>query len=172
MARFEQMFVAVNRALVGLLLAAIFALVLTNVVLRYGFGSSLSWSEEVARFLMVAGAYFGAGLALREGRLVAIDIFVDALPSRIGHALRIAIAVLVIAFVVALIWYGVKFAQFGWNKETMATQISRGIPYMAIPIGAGFFLIHALFFFHRFVARDFEHLDDLAVTDGDEETGR
>jgi len=154
--RFEKAFVAANKAVVGLLLAAIFAIVFVNVVMRYGFGRSLSWGDEIARFLMVAGAYFGAGLALREGRLVSIDLFQDFLSPRARVALRYAIAALMLVFMVIVIWLGVQFAAFGWNKTTMATNMPRGIPYLAIPLGAAVFSIHMLLFLKRFVRSEFE----------------
>ena len=154
--RFERIFLVVNRAAVASILAAIFLIVFTNVVLRYGFGWSFSWGEETARYLMVAGAYLGAGLALRENRLVAIDLFVDLLPAALRLFVRYGVAVLMIVFMVALVWVGIRFAMFGANKETMATQISRAIPYSAIPIGAALFVIHSLFFIKRFVARDYD----------------
>lgn len=72
MSRAEAMFLAVHRVLVALVLAAVFAIVFMNVVGRYGFGHSFAWVEEAARHLMILGAFAGAGLALREGRLVAI----------------------------------------------------------------------------------------------------
>lgn len=156
MNRAERIFVAVNKAIVGLLLAAVFLIIFTNVVMRYGFGTSLAWGEETARFLMIAGAYFGAGLALREGRLVAIEVFQDRLPPVLRRALRYGIAALMIVFMGLVVWFGIQFAQFGWNKETMATQISRGIPYAAIPLGAAVFVVHALLFIGRFVRGDFE----------------
>jgi TRAP-type C4-dicarboxylate transport system permease small subunit len=161
--RFERAFVAANKAVVGLMLAAIFAIVFVNVVMRYGFGQSLSWGEEVARFLMVAGAYFGAGLALREGRLVSIDLFHDLLPEHARHVVRFAIVGLMLVFMVAVVWLGIRFAAFGWNKTTMATSIPRGIPYLAIPIGAGLFIIHTLLFARRFVRSEFE------ADDGDDD---
>ncbi|SLN10046.1 2,3-diketo-L-gulonate TRAP transporter small permease protein YiaM [Roseivivax jejudonensis] len=152
---FDRYLTALNKALVALLLAATFAVVIVNVVMRYGFGTSFAWGEEVARFLMIAGAFFGAGIALREGRLVAITVLQDVLPGMARKGLRTAIAVLMLAFMGALVWYGVAFVQFGWNKETMATQIPRGVPYLAVPIGAALFILHLLLFFRSFVRGDF-----------------
>ena len=156
MDRFEQIFVAVNRAVVGGVLATGFAIVFANVVMRYGFGRSFSWAEEVAGFLMVAGAYLGAGLALREGRLVSIDLFIEMLPERARIAARYAIAILMILFMAAIVWIGIRFAAFGYNKETMATQISRAIPYSVIPIGAAIFIVHTLLFMRRFARCEFQ----------------
>lgn len=156
MERLERWVVLINQVTISLLLAAVFLIVFINVVMRYGFGQSLAWGEETARFLMVAGTYLGAGLALREGRLVAIEVLQERLPRPLRVALRYAIAGLMILFMAAVVWFGIQFTAFGWNKETMATQISRGIPYMAIPLGAGLFVVHGLFFLRRFVRGEYQ----------------
>ena len=87
MDRFENTLVAVNRGVVAATLAVIFTIVFANVIGRYLFGSSFAWVEETARHLMVLGAFCGAGLALREGRLVAISALADMLPAGYGRAL-------------------------------------------------------------------------------------
>ena len=47
-------------------------LVFGNVVLRYGFNSGITVSEEVSRWLFIWGTFMGAIVALREhGRLQA-----------------------------------------------------------------------------------------------------
>ncbi|UCE30541.1 MAG: TRAP transporter small permease [Burkholderiales bacterium] len=172
MERFERAFVTLNRGVVGLILAAVFAIVFVNVVLRYGFGRSLSWGEESARFLMVAGAYLGAGLALREGRLVAINALIERLPDALRLAMRYAIAALMIVFMLAVVWIGLRFAVFGADKLTMATEISRAIPYSAIPIGAAVFVVHGLLFLRRFVHMEFEGDDAVAGAAPVDESGR
>lgn len=153
----EVWIVALNRALIAATLAAVFAIVFANVVGRYGFGASFAWVEEVARHLMILGAFCGAGLALREGRLVAITTFPDLLSPREARFLRWGIVIVMFAFMATMLWLGVRFVEFGWNKETMSTGISRGIPYLAIPIGCALFLIQLTFFAKRFVEQDFEY---------------
>ena len=155
MERLESMFVAANRALVALALAAVFTIVFINVVGRYVFGTSFAWVEEAARHLMILGAFCGAGLALREGRLVAIELIVDILPKPLGVAIRWGAVLLMLAFMGTMVWLGIQFVQFGWPKETMSTGVSRGIPYLAIPIGCSLFVIHLLLFARRYVAHAF-----------------
>ena len=160
--RFEELFVQANKVLIALMMMAMFAFVFTNVVTRYGFGFSIGWAEEVSRFLMIWVTFLGAGLALREGRHVAIDVLQDLLSERARRALRMALGVMILLFLALLVFYGIKFVIFGWNKETMVTQIPRGIPYLAVPLGAGFFAIHLLVIFRRFVDRDWDevHTDE------------
>ncbi|MET1416007.1 TRAP transporter small permease [Roseibium sp. HPY-6] len=156
MAQFERALIAVNRFLVAAALALVFLIVITNVIGRYLFGISLSWGEEVARFLMIFGVFAGAGLALRSGRLVEIDLFVAMLPKRLRKVIRWGSVVVMAAFMALIFWFGIQFVSFGWNKETMATGISRGIPYLAIPLGAALFLCHLAFACRKFVSGDFE----------------
>ncbi len=156
MKKVEIWMVAANRALVALLLAVVFVIVFINVVGRYGFGVSISWIEEAARHLMVLCAFSASGLALREGRLVAITTILTVLPIHLQRYLRWMIVFIMFAFMALLCWLGIEFVQFAWNKETMATGISRGIPYMAIPIGCLLFLVHLCFFAKRFTREEFE----------------
>ena len=156
MERLEYAFVAANRWFVALALAIVFIIVFMNVVGRYGFGHSFAWVEETARHLMILGAFAGAGLALREGRLVAITAVQSLLPAPLALGLRILTLLMMFGFMATMVWLGIKFVQFGWNKETMSTGIPRGIPYMSIPLGCALFLIHLLLFARRFLAEDFE----------------
>lgn len=157
----ETLFVRLNRLLVACALATVFVIVFANVIGRYGFGSSFAWVEEVARHLMILGAFSGAGLALREGRLVAITTVPDLLPETLARLLRWGIVIVMFGFMATMLWLGIQFVEFGWNKETMSTGISRGIPYLAIPIGCALFLIHLTFFAKRFVAQTFDFGLDL-----------
>ena len=168
--RLENGFVLVNRTIIGLMMLAMFGMVFTNVVTRYGFGFSIGWAEEVSSFLMIWVTYLGAGLALREGRHVAIDIFQDMLPDKLRRYARGAIAVLILLFFGFLTWYGIQFVIFGWSKETMVTQIPRGIPYLAIPIGAAMFALHLIFMLRAFVDKDWESID--GETEPEAEIGR
>jgi TRAP-type C4-dicarboxylate transport system permease small subunit len=80
--RFDRFFVRANRALIGVMMLVMFVLVFVNVLGRYGIGRSWAAAEEISTFLMIWVAYLGAGLALREGRHAAIDMFQDRLPPK------------------------------------------------------------------------------------------
>ncbi|OCW58391.1 hypothetical protein AWJ14_13770 [Hoeflea olei] len=152
----EAVIVEMNRILVAAVLAIVFAIVFMNVVGRYGFSHSYAWVEEAARHLMILGAFAGAGLALREGRLVAIVAVVDMVPAALARPIRWIIVAIMFAFMATMMWLGIRFVEFGWSKQTMSTGMSRGIPYLSIPIGCGLFLVQLLFFARRFVAEDFD----------------
>ncbi len=154
--RFEQVFVRANQMLIGVMMGVMFVLVFTNVVTRYCFGFSFATTEEISTFLMIWITYLGAGLALREGRHAAIDLFQDLLPENARRAVRALLGGVILLFLAALTYYGVKIAHFGWAQETWAMQIPRGIPYLGVPIGAVVFGMHLVMMFREWVERDWE----------------
>lgn len=151
--RLDAGLVAVNRWLVGLCMAVMTALVFANVVTRYLFGASIAWSEEISRFLMITIAFLGAGLALRQGRLIAVELFQDLLPPRLIRAVRIAVAAVILAFLAAIAALGIQYVRFNWTQITPVLQISAGIPYLAVPVGAVLMALHLLLGFRGFVER-------------------
>jgi len=163
--RLERWFVRANQALIGTFMATMAVLVIANVLCRYGFGVSLPWTEELSRFLMIAVTYLGAGLALREGRLVAVEILQDLLP-RFLFPLRLLVALIILGFLVVLVWVGVGFAQFAAGQETPVLGISASIPYMIIPVGALMLALHLILIFREFLTRNWhsEEPEDHSVS--------
>ncbi len=144
LARLERAFVAVNQGVVIALMAWMALLVFANVVTRYAFGFSVNWAEEQARFAMIWLTYLAAGLAMREGRHVAIEFVQGLLPRRAAIALRAVVALVVLAFLAVLTWLGVEIVQFAWGQRTPVLGWPQGAVYLAIPIGAALFAIHFL----------------------------
>ena len=151
--RFERYLVAGNRAIVFTMMAVMATLVFVNVITRYVFNFSIIWAEEVSQYLMIWIAYLGAGLALREGRHVAVEMLQDRLPAALGRRLRMAVGGLVLIFLGVVTVLGFQFAVFVWNQETPVLNISLGIPSLAIPIGSLLFAAHLVFMFRNYADR-------------------
>jgi TRAP-type C4-dicarboxylate transport system permease small subunit len=156
--KLDRFLVRTNQLAIGLMMLAMFVLVFANVVGRYGFNASFAKAEEVSTFLMIWVTYLGAGLALREGRHVAIDMFQDKLPFGAQRALRIVLGGSILIFFAVLAYLGVQMSIFGWSQETIATQIPTGIPYLAIPLGALVFCMHLTLTFRNWVERRWEKI--------------
>ncbi len=153
--RFERYLVAANRAIVFFMMAVMTTLVFINVIARYMFNYSIIWAEEISQYLMIWIAYLGAGLALREGRHVALEILHDRLPPIMSRRLRMILAGLVLAFLGTITVLGFEFSLFVWNQETPVLNISLGIPTLAIPIGCLLFAVHLILMFRNYTERRF-----------------
>ena len=61
-------------------LVAMVIMVFGNVVLRYGFNSGITISEEMSRYCFIWLTYIGAMVAMREGGHLGVDTLVKHLP--------------------------------------------------------------------------------------------
>lgn len=161
-ARFEALLVRGNQALIVALMAVMATLVFVNVVSRYVFNHSIIWVEELTQYQMIWITYLGAGLALREGRHVAVDTLQDLLPKTARRVLRTLVAASIAAFMLAVTVLGVQITLFTWNQETPVMNVPAGLPYLGVPVGAAMCLLHLLTFWRAFVERRFEVPPDLS----------
>ena len=151
MKTFETYFVAMNKWLLIIILAAMSVIIFANVVLRYTTSISIEWAEEVARHLMIWLTFIGCGPVLRYGGHIAVENLQDALPRTAAIAVRLFIVLLISALFVFFTWYGLEYMDRTQYQQTPATQISIAIIYAGLPLGAAMTLIHLFFIMKGYV---------------------
>jgi len=116
-------------ALIAFMLAVMVVLVFGNVVLRYGFNSGITVSEEVSRWLFIWMTFLGAVVALKEHGHLGVDMVVQRLPNA-GKKACLAIGHLVMLYVVWLLFQGsVAQARINWDVTAPTTGASMAIVY-------------------------------------------
>ncbi len=118
-------------AIMALLLAAMIALVFTNVVLRYGFSSSIRQSVELARMWFVWVVMLGAAVTLRRGEHLALSEFSEALFPRAVPWLRRLCWLIVIGAVIMLFQGALKQTNANWNNISQLTGLPSALFYLA-----------------------------------------
>jgi TRAP-type transport system small permease protein len=112
-------------------LALMVVLVFGNVVLRYGFNSGITVSEELSRWLFIWGTFLGALVALREHGHLGMDMVVGRLPV-IGKKICLVIGHALMIFIVVLLavgsWEQVKI---NWDVTAPTTGWSMSIVYLS-----------------------------------------
>lgn len=140
LALFRQLNDALCGALKVLLVLVFFVLVVDvvwGVGSRYLFGMQASWSEELARLLMVWLALLAAALACREDRHLALDVLVRTGPEDIQRLSRIFVALATILFAGGVMaWGGGQLVEqrFASGQTLPALGIARGWFYLALPV--------------------------------------
>lgn len=109
---------------------------LIQVFTRHLLGFSLIWSEEIARFLLVALTYVGSAYAFRKNVHVSVEAFTNILPDKIAYYIEIFSKIVSVIFFALVGFYGYHQAISHFGRITPATRIPMTIPYMALPIGA------------------------------------
>ncbi len=130
------------------ILALMVVLVFGNVVLRYGFNSSITFSEEVSRFLFVWMVFLGSVLMLRDNGHLGVHTLTSKLPLAgkkfckfLGDLLTLACCVLLSIGAWQVI---------GLNLANIApvSGIPLGVVYMACmfcSVGMGILLLGSLY---------------------------
>lgn len=118
-------------------LAAMVAMVFGNVVLRYGFNSGITVSEELSRWLFVWMTFLGSFVAVRRRRHLGTNVVTQRLPL-LGQKICFAASRLLMLAACVFV------AQGGWqqmllNRETTSAvmEASMAIFYASVVLFAG-----------------------------------
>lgn len=99
------------------LLAVTSIIVFAQVIMRFVFQNSLTWSEELARYLFIWMIYIGVSYGIRNHSHLKVDAL-DALFGPRGRLITdIIVQLLLLAFIATMTW-------FGWNIVLRATRLS------------------------------------------------
>ncbi len=110
-------------------LAIMVVLVFGNVVLRYGFNSGITVSEEISRWLFIWGTFLGAIVALREHGHLGVDMVVARLPAW-GKKVCLIVGHLLMLFMVGLLFKGSwDQSKINWDVTAPTTGLSMAIVY-------------------------------------------
>ena len=119
----------------GVLLMA--ANTIANVVGRFVFQSSLFFSEELNRILIIMITFAGISYAARHGRHIRMSAIYDALPAKARKSLMIVIALVTAVFMFGLAWYSLQYilTQAGRGRVLPSLQIPVWLIYVWVPVG-------------------------------------
>jgi TRAP-type C4-dicarboxylate transport system permease small subunit len=124
----------IERAAAMSLLVAIFVLVFAATVGRY-VGSPVIWAMEVTQAMFVWLCVLAADVTLQQRGHFSVPALADLLPPEKRRLLDIFNALVVLALLAFLAWYGVTFAQFSSLRPLPMTGVSEGIATAALPVG-------------------------------------
>ena len=116
------------------LLAAIVVLVFVAAITRT-FDHPLIWSVDLAQALFVWLCFAGAVKALRIRAHIGVDYFVKRLPESLRRVVDLSLAVLVVAFLATMTWFGVTLTLLNWQRTFGDSGISYAWVTVAVPVG-------------------------------------
>ena len=110
---------------------------IANVVGRFVFQSSIFFSEELNRILIILITFAGISYAARQGRHIRMSAIYDAMPPSVRKSMMIVIALVTAAFMFALCYYAVGYimTQAGRGRVLPALQIPVWWTLVWVPVG-------------------------------------
>ncbi|MFG0289905.1 MAG: TRAP transporter small permease [Rhodopirellula sp. JB044] len=141
---------ALTKLLQWLLIAAMAMLVIDvvwGVVTRYVGGEQASWTEELARFLLIWVALLGGAVAFETKRHLGVDYFVGKFDPSVRRWVSVFAYVVVLFFAVSIFVVGgvrVVYDALMLDQTTPALGWKMGHVYMVVPIAGCFMSIFTI----------------------------
>lgn len=108
-------------------LALMSAIIVAQVFFRYVLNNSLSWSEELARYLFIWTIYIGISYGVKMDKHVAVDAVYSYMPKGVKKYYAMVAYALFLLFAVAIVYYGVTVV----GMQISSGQVS---PAMGLPM--------------------------------------
>ncbi|TKT74375.1 TRAP transporter small permease [Aquamicrobium sp. LC103] len=130
----------------ALIVASIFV-TCQMVFVRYVLGQSTIWQTEAVIYMMIATTTIGLAYVQRLRGHVNVDLVPAMLPIRARRVLAYVVLILTIAIVATIAWYGLHawYEAFTRNwKSSTVWGVRLWIPWLALPVGFGLYLLQLL----------------------------
>ena len=80
------------------------AVVFYQVFTRYALSDSAGWTEEIARYFLVAVVFIGASMSVRKNNHIQVDYFYRLMPKRMGRIASTLVDVVRCLFLGYAVW--------------------------------------------------------------------
>ena len=123
------------------ILLAMTAVITLQIVCRFFF-TALSWSEELARYLMIWLTFLGASMGVKRGTHIAVTFAVSPLPRPVRKGLELVVYALCLYFFSTVAYYGWKLMNMQAFQVAAGLGISMRYVYLSLPVGGMLCSVH------------------------------
>jgi TRAP-type C4-dicarboxylate transport system permease small subunit len=102
---------------------------------RYALNDSASWTEEIARYLLIGLAFVGAAVGVRKNNHIQVDFLYRFLPRAVSRPLSTAVDVVRIAFLGYCVWLTIVLIRLIGSSRMAIVDLPMGIVYAVVALG-------------------------------------
>jgi TRAP-type C4-dicarboxylate transport system permease small subunit len=118
-------------------------IVFAQVVARYVFGTSIGWSEEIARALLIAVTFLGCAIAMRRNTHIAIEVLFSYIPTSAARVLVTVIDLLKIGLSGSLT-YMAYFLTMTTRQKLTSVNVSKAWLYGPVTVFLALMTVYAI----------------------------
>ena len=123
--------------------------VIVNVVLRYGFGFVVPWSEELSVICFIWAVYLGISSCYKHKLHMGVDVVVAMLPEKAKIPFRLCVSVFLLALNILMAVLSYQYLMLS-NKVTPVMGVSYFVINGMLLLCFSLMAIHTV----RFIAKD------------------
>ena len=102
---------------------------------RYALNNSASWTEEIARYLLIGVVFVGASIGVAKNNHIQVDLLYRYLPSPVCRALALGVDALRIAFLGSMSVFTVQMMQKMGPLPMTIVDLPMNIVYSVVLFG-------------------------------------
>jgi TRAP-type C4-dicarboxylate transport system permease small subunit len=118
-----------------LLFWALGGVVFTQFFTRYALNDSASWTEEIARYLLIGVVFVGASIGVAKNNHIQVDLLYRYLPAGVSRVMATLVDVIRIAFYAAMTVYTVQMMQKMGSYQMTIIDLPMNIVYSVVLFG-------------------------------------
>ena len=96
---------------------------------RYAFNNSASWTEEIARYLLIGTVFVGAAIGVAKNNHIQVDLLYRYLPARLARLMATGVDLVRIAFFAAMTVFTVQMMMKMGNYQMTIIDLPMNIVY-------------------------------------------
>jgi TRAP-type C4-dicarboxylate transport system permease small subunit len=102
---------------------------------RYALNDSASWTEEIARYLLICTAFVGAAINTRKNTHIQVDFFYRLMPPAMGRVVATIVDVLRIAFLATCVYLTIVLITKIGSLRMAVVDLPMGLVYGVVAFG-------------------------------------
>lgn len=127
--------------------AVMVGVIFFQVIMRYVFNNSLSWSEELGKFIFVWLSWIGISIGHRRKEHIKITLLVDKLPYKLNKATEALTELILIVICGITMFYGFTMIGIQVKVPYAGIKISTAWGYLSVVLGCGLFIARGIVYF-------------------------
>lgn len=109
------------------------AMVLLQIICRFSWFETPSWTEEASRILFIYAISFASGLALKSSNYyVALDAFYNRFNQKFKSLLDKSIPIVIFLLFAVFAFYSIQFVRLGMIEKSPSMGFNMGVSFCSM----------------------------------------
>ena len=135
MKKITKIYDSLEAYLLVLALAFSTLLIFVQVIFRYVLNDSITWSEELARYIFIWMIWLGTSVSMKQKEHIRMDMLMNAVHGKGKIVLDIVSSIIMLAFCIFLVKYGwdLVASMMSRGNKSVALRLPMWIVYSSLP---------------------------------------
>ena len=126
---------------------------------RYALNNSASWTEEIARYLLIGTVFVGASIGVAKNNHIQVDLLYRYLPAPLCRAMAVLVDALRIVFFAAMVALTAQMMQKMGNYQMTIIDLPMNIVYGVCLFGLAMMTLRSVWVMKVHVQRGYSVLE-------------